>query len=162
VRIFCPAFQIFERYRIYYPSPFLCCTFCFEIHREFAWGSPIIEWIPPPVPNENCLLKLSRLSSVVTYARSQKPENDVLILYRRTTPQKLTNIKFNKKRVSWFFSVPLFALTFKLNNRLFCCIALVKLLYRVTCKYTKEKINIISGMCNFQVFYFKNGIYCVI
>jgi len=40
----------------------------------------------------------------------------------------------------------------QVNNRFCCCIALVKLLYRVTFKYTKEKINIISGMCNFQVF----------
>ena len=95
-------------------NTFYCPIFCIEVPTGFSCGSLRTEWMPSLVPNEIILLKLSRLSSVVTYARSQKPKNDVLILYRRTTPQKLTNIKFNKERVSWIFSVSLFPLTFKL------------------------------------------------
>ena len=60
--------------------------------------------MPPLVPNENCRLKLSRLSSVVTSARSQKSQNDFLILYRLTTPRKLT-IKFNTEHVAIFFQI---------------------------------------------------------
>ena len=80
VRILFPDFHCFRRDTIYYTSP-LCLlylaglnTFCIEIPTEFSLGSLRTELMPPLVPNEICLLKLSRLSSVVASARSQKSQ----------------------------------------------------------------------------------------
>ena len=55
-------------------NTFFCPKFCIEIPTGFSCGSSWTEWMPPLVPNELCLLKLSRLSSVVACARSQESQ----------------------------------------------------------------------------------------